>query len=81
MYLYTALIATLATAALANPVAEQQAKGPRAEKCNNNVYNCLLTYYNFQPTSIQSYCTSFLSISTSTKTLTSTDTSYDRIIV
>ena len=81
MYLYTALIAALASAAFANPVAEQQAKGPRAEKCNNNVYNCLLTYYNFQPTSIKSYCTSFLSISTSTKTLTSTDTSYDQIIV
>jgi hypothetical protein len=78
MYLNTVLIAALATVALANPLAEQQAKGPRAD-CNNKVYNCLLTYLNFQPTSIQSYCTSFLSISTSIKTSTSTSTSYDRI--
>jgi hypothetical protein len=80
MYLPTALIAALAALALANPFAEQQqqgGKGPRAEKCNSGVYNCLLSYYDYNPTSIQSYCTSFLSITTSTKVLTSTDTSYD----
>ena len=78
MYLLTALVAALATLALANPFAEQQqGKGPRADKCNSNVYNCLLTYYDYNPTSIQSYCTSFLSITTSTKILTSTDTSYE----
>lgn len=80
MYLFTTIIATFIFAAFANPVAEQQGgKGPRAEKCNSNVYNCLLSYYNFQPTSIQSYCTSFLSISTSTKISTTVNTSYDRI--
>jgi hypothetical protein len=79
MHLLTTLIAALATLALANPLAEQQqVKGPRAEKCNSNVYNCLLTYYNFQPTSIQSYCTSFLSITTVTKTSTTVETSYDQ---
>jgi hypothetical protein len=80
MYFLTPLIAALATLALANPFTEQQqGKGPRAEKCNSNVYNCLLTYYNFQPTSIQSYCTSFLSITTVTKTSTTVETSYDWI--
>ena len=80
MYLFTAFIAVLAVKALANTLAEQQqANSPRAEKCNSNVYNCLLTYYDFQPTSIQSYCTSFLSITTLTKTSTTVETSYDQI--
>jgi hypothetical protein len=77
MLSYVAIIAALAVVGSASPVAEEQQLSPRAECCNNNVYNCLLNHYNFKPASIQSYCTSFLSITTSTKVSTTTETSYD----
>ena len=77
MLSYVAIIAALAVVGSASPVAEKQQLSPRAERCNNNAYNCLLNYYSYQSASIQSYCTSFFSITTSTKVLTTTETSYD----
>jgi len=37
MYVHATIAAVLAAAALASPVAEQQGKAPRAEKCNSNI--------------------------------------------